>query len=88
MSPWFICPKSEYGAIHFPMSDLNNGQIADQISKFLSEKKLTFKQSGSKAGNDAVPDCRDCHLPAHLGTKVVIFFAMKSRKARMRGDRC
>ena len=28
------------GNTHFPMSDLNNVQIADQISKFLSEKKL------------------------------------------------
>lgn len=25
---------------HFPMSDMNNLQIADQMSKFLSEKKL------------------------------------------------
>lgn len=28
------------GNTHFPMSDLNNVQIADQISKFLSENKL------------------------------------------------
>lgn len=28
------------GNTHFPMSDLNNVQIADQVSKFLSEKKL------------------------------------------------
>ncbi len=28
------------GNTHFPMSDLNNLQIADQMSKFLSEKKL------------------------------------------------
>lgn len=28
------------GNTHFPMSDLNNIQIADQVSKFLSEKKL------------------------------------------------
>ena len=28
------------GNTHFPMSDLNNVQIADQMSKFLSEKKL------------------------------------------------
>ena len=28
------------GNTHFPMSDLNNLQIADQLSKFLSEKKL------------------------------------------------
>jgi hypothetical protein len=28
------------GNTHFPMSDLNNVQIADQLSKFLSEKKL------------------------------------------------
>ena len=28
------------GNTHFPMSDLNNIQIADQLSKFLSEKKL------------------------------------------------
>jgi pimeloyl-ACP methyl ester carboxylesterase len=28
------------GNTHFPMSDLNNLQIADQVSKFLSEKKL------------------------------------------------
>jgi len=28
------------GNTHFPMSDLNNVQIADQVSKLLSEKKL------------------------------------------------
>ena len=28
------------GNRHFPMSDLNNVQIADQMSKFLSNKKL------------------------------------------------
>ena len=28
------------GNTHFPMSDLNNVQIADQMSKFLSGKKL------------------------------------------------
>jgi hypothetical protein len=28
------------GNTHFPMSDLNNIQIADQMSKFLSEKRL------------------------------------------------
>jgi hypothetical protein len=28
------------GNTHFPMSDVNNVQIADQLSKFLSEKKL------------------------------------------------
>jgi hypothetical protein len=28
------------GNTHFPMSDLNNLQIADQVSKFISEKKL------------------------------------------------
>jgi len=28
------------GNTHFPMSDLNNAEIADQLSKFLSEKKL------------------------------------------------
>jgi len=28
------------GNTHFPMSDLNNVQIADELSKFLSEKKL------------------------------------------------
>jgi pimeloyl-ACP methyl ester carboxylesterase len=28
------------GNTHFPMSDLNNVQIADQMSKFVSEKKL------------------------------------------------
>jgi hypothetical protein len=28
------------GNTHFPMSDMNNRQIADQMSKFLSEKKL------------------------------------------------
>jgi Alpha/beta hydrolase family len=28
------------GNTHFPMSDLNNVEIADQLSKFLSEKKL------------------------------------------------
>jgi len=28
------------GNTHFPMSDMNNLQIADQVSKFLSEKKL------------------------------------------------
>jgi hypothetical protein len=28
------------GNTHFPMSDLNNLQIADQLSKFLTEKKL------------------------------------------------
>jgi len=28
------------GNTHFPMSDLNNLQVADQMSKFLSEKKL------------------------------------------------
>jgi hypothetical protein len=28
------------GNTHFPMSDLNNVQIADQISKFLADKKL------------------------------------------------
>jgi hypothetical protein len=28
------------GNTHFPMSDLNNVQIADQVSKFLTEKKL------------------------------------------------
>jgi hypothetical protein len=29
-----------HGNTHFPMSDLNNIKIADQMSKFLSEKKL------------------------------------------------
>ena len=28
------------GNTHFPMSDLNSVQIADELSKFLSEKKL------------------------------------------------
>lgn len=28
------------GNTHFPMSDLNNAQIADQVSQFLAEKKL------------------------------------------------
>ena len=28
------------GNTHFPMSDLNDLQIADQMSKFLFEKKL------------------------------------------------
>ena len=28
------------GNTHFPMSDLNNVQIADLVSKFLAEKKL------------------------------------------------
>ena len=28
------------GNTHFLMSDLNNGQIADQVSQFLAEKKL------------------------------------------------
>jgi hypothetical protein len=28
------------GDTHFPMSDTNNIQIADQMSKFLSEKEL------------------------------------------------
>jgi hypothetical protein len=28
------------GNTHFPMSDMNNLQITDQVSKFLSEKKL------------------------------------------------
>lgn len=28
------------GNTHFPFSDLNNIEIADQVSKFLSEKKL------------------------------------------------
>jgi hypothetical protein len=28
------------GNTHFPMSDTNNLQIADQVSKFLSAKKL------------------------------------------------
>ena len=28
------------GNTHFPMSNLNNLQVADQMSKFLSEKKL------------------------------------------------
>jgi len=28
------------GNTHFPMSDTNNLQIADQVSKFLSERKL------------------------------------------------
>ena len=28
------------GNTHFPMSDLNNLEVADQVSKFLSEKKL------------------------------------------------
>ncbi len=28
------------GNTHFPMSDLNNVQIADQVSRFLAEKKL------------------------------------------------
>jgi len=28
------------GNTHFPMSDMNNRQTADQMSKFLSEKKL------------------------------------------------
>ena len=28
------------GNTHFPMSDLNNVQIADLLSKFLSDKKL------------------------------------------------
>jgi hypothetical protein len=28
------------GNTHFPMSDMNNLQVADQLSKFLSEKKL------------------------------------------------
>jgi hypothetical protein len=28
------------GNTHFPMSDLNNLEIADQITKFLKDKKL------------------------------------------------
>jgi hypothetical protein len=28
------------GNTHFPMSDMNNVQVADQLSKFLSQKKL------------------------------------------------
>jgi hypothetical protein len=28
------------GNTHFPFSDLNNVQIADQVSKFLQEKEL------------------------------------------------
>jgi hypothetical protein len=28
------------GNTHFPFSDLNNVEIADQVSKFLAEKKL------------------------------------------------
>lgn len=28
------------GNTHFLMSDLNNVQVADQVSKFLSQKKL------------------------------------------------
>ena len=32
------CPSN--GNTHFPISDLNNVQIADEVSKFLSEKKL------------------------------------------------
>ena len=28
------------GNTHFPMSDLNNVQIADLLSKFLADKKL------------------------------------------------
>ena len=29
-----------HGNTHFPFSDLNNTQVADLMSKFLSEKKL------------------------------------------------
>jgi len=29
-----------HGNTHFPFSDLNNLQVADLMSKFLSEKKL------------------------------------------------
>ena len=29
-----------HGNTHFPMSDLNNVQIADLVSKFLADKKL------------------------------------------------
>ncbi len=32
--------KDHYRNTHFPTSDLNNIQSADQVSKFLSEKKL------------------------------------------------
>jgi hypothetical protein len=28
------------GNTHFPMSDLNNAQIADEMSKFLAARKL------------------------------------------------
>jgi hypothetical protein len=30
------------GNTHFPFSDLNNKEVADQVSKFLSEKKLDY----------------------------------------------
>ena len=33
------------GNTHFLMSDLNNIEIADQVSKFLAEKKLDYRQS-------------------------------------------
>ena len=35
-----------------------------------------------------VKSSQRCRLPAHLGAKVVTFFATKLRKARMRSDRC
>ena len=34
------CPKGIRGNTHFPMSDLNNVQIADLLSQYLAEKKL------------------------------------------------
>ncbi len=37
------------GNTHFPFSDLNNVEIADQVSKFLTEKKLDCRQSRRSA---------------------------------------
>jgi hypothetical protein len=31
-----------HGNTHFPFSDLNNKQVADLMSKFISEKKLDY----------------------------------------------
>ncbi len=40
-SPSCICPEIGIrGNTHFPFSDLNNVEIADQVSQFLAEKKL------------------------------------------------
>ena len=39
-----------HGNTHFPMSDLNNVQIADLLSKFLADKRLIDRRRTSRAG--------------------------------------